>query len=435
MMTPREEAIEIPRELSNRELIRLSSSIMRNMREAYAKTEGREKPYEIPPSIATGGDALGPFVNIYLDTRPCERHERGFCTVCCYSILPQPEEPKDSFDIQLDWVLDNFDDQVMGHQTREAPFPNFPKRYKEGSNAIACLSTSGSLFSNHEVLPEQRTRFFTKLKELTEREKINLQLMVEARPEDIIQAEKEGELEKLEEDMKALNTIVCLGLESHDEFTRNVLYNKGLKIGEFEEAVRILKERGLGIGAFVFTGFHSMTQKELISDVERTLSYCKEQGVMPILMLPYVGNCTLSHLLHRYGRYHFLEPRSAVEMVKFLLDEFPFDKTAPRDSFLIGLDGGPPPPKEGMFTDERNVTCPDCSQRIWEAIFQSRKDLDKRRFLRAVAPILDCDCKLKYEGLLKSEESLPSLRIRAQESLEFAREKQEEYLEGIQKTT
>ena len=404
--------------------IRKAHSISRSLRRQYYETTKKNKePYTKPlHGFLENGlvrESLGPFPEFILPTHPCDNSRKGFCSPCFFSKLPlyecSSEIVYESLLIQTKYIIDNYQDVLMRYQIR-------PPGSLDRFDAVFCYATNGSFFSNSETLPDHRLQALSMLAQFAKIKKLNVLMYLETCAGDYIRSYNNGELNKLLPLLKDLNALILVGLESINDYTRNVIYNKNLPIGDFYKVLEINRQIGLETGAFVFSGFHSMIEREIVRDVEKTLFYLKREKVMPVLMFPNLKNFSLLHLLYRYNRYNLIDPRTCAKLMTLLYREFETSEVTGRDKWLTGdVWGGPPASAIDMFSNNNKVSCDYCSKIIADAAMRLRVDHDIDIFTTAIAPIHYCEnnCDEKYNKYING---IPdkSLRQRTRENILFA---------------
>jgi len=208
------------------------------------------------PQLALGMDSLhaGPCV-YWVGKNPCKDDIGGQCSACGYNRVVFPEE--------------GVDEESFLRQQFQAYQVEMDAWIKDGADKKFVLVTGfiGSFFSDYEVSPALRKELLEWLRDDFKERKVEPQVYIEARAEDVIAVGKGGELDELLPLLKNLNARVILGLESRNDFIRTVVFAKQLRIESFEKAARLLQERQIGVNAFVFMGNHSMGEQETFDDV------------------------------------------------------------------------------------------------------------------------------------------------------------------------
>lgn len=296
------------------------------------------------------------------------------------------------------------------------------------------LTPTGSFFDPIEFPPNIRNEILTLLVDHTDRNDIELALHIETHAEHILMAsESQSEFTQTIELLQQLNARVLFGFESSNEFVRNILYNKHLDMGTFENAIALTKSFDLGVGAFVFVGINPLNELEIISDAITTIDYLKGQGISPILMFHNIQPYTIQELLYVIYAHNLLEPRTLMEIVKYMLESIGDDKEGRIDSWLIADPvGGPPTPEFHIFNSKRNITCEKCSQKIRDGVTQLRVDRNIDRFVENYEQVNSCECAIEYYKSfdVQARENL-SLYDRTSNVINCAQNKLEDYVNVV----
>ena len=389
-----------------RDIRRQSSEICKILRQGYFEAI---PPLETPNTKPFYGfienevirESLGPFPEYILPTRPCLNCIKGYCTSCFFSKLPTnnsiADRLKSSLITQTKYIIDSCDDILFRYQKFR------PKDHLKNFDVVFCYATNGSFFSDYETDQSGRYHSLKLLVDFFEYNKLKPLMYLETCSKDFIKAYKDGELNSILPYLHKLNATILFGLESSCDFTRNYIWNKNLPIEIFENSVEIAKKTGLNQGAFVFAGFFSMTETEIIEDVKETLAYLKSLNVMPVLMFPNLKSFTISHLLYKYGRYRLIDPRTVVDLYYYLHNLFNSSKSPDRDSWLTGdLWGGPPASNIDIFNSTYKISCDHCSELIVKSCMEFRVTKDVYALKAKLTELNNCpnNCDEKYKKFI-----------------------------------
>jgi radical SAM enzyme (TIGR01210 family) len=330
------------------------------------------------------------------------------------------------------FIIENFQELVLDKQTRQCPFPKIYRRFRNGKDVMIALSATGSFLSERELPQEYRMRMLELMDEFSRENGINLQIHLASSIEDVVRAFESGVLDDIRPFVKHLNLTNFLGLESIDDFARNVLFNKLSTRDEFERAIDIQSKFGIGSAAFVFCGFHSMTESEILRDAMCTIDYLVSRKVSPVLMTPNLQEYTFNHLLYRYGKYRLVEPRTMMRLLETLTDKCNFDEERGIDPWFMLMEGNFPRPALGVFDNSGKVTCSKCSGAIHRAIRQVRRTYSKRSIAENADTIENCECKALYENTMQRQDNCVPLSERARENIEFASLMKEQYISELE---
>lgn len=364
---------------------------------------------------------------------PCAKYCQGFCTPCLYSNITCSRAKKDeiynSLIVQAQYIIDNFDNLITDGQT-DADHKNLNKIYPGNKLVTAELCGEGSFLANPEIPPEFRRKIIDMFVEYSQKKKLNMQLFFESKISDFLEVYQEFEDQK--DFINKYNLTILFGFEAVDDFTRQVIYNKGLELSDFEKGIKKSHEVGFRTGAFVFCGVHSMTQKEIIEDVKKTIEYCRKNNVAIYLMLPNLQPFTLNHLLFTNNRYNLLDPRTVLEIIKILIaDSEGTDSSYYLDGHNWSIGGltTHPQPEMFLFQNKKNISCDKCSNKIKEMIYNLARSYDTVTFLAETKKLDSCKCKKDYIAFTKNEEQdKENLRKRVEDNLSFAMSEKENYI-------
>lgn len=364
---------------------------------------------------------------------PCRRYLQGFCTPCSYSTVVHSSLDKDviysSLITQEKYIIKNFDKLVTNKQ-KDIKNKNLYYKYPNKRMVSLELCGEGSFLDKMEIPKEFREKILELLYDYSRKNKTNIHIFMEAKPADFLETYKDFESKKQE--IKDYNMTLLFGFESADEFSRNVLYNKGIKLSNFEKAIKEAKRLGFRVGAFLFTAFHSMTQKELIDDVKKSIEYFRKKGVVIYFMISNLQPYTLVDLIYKYDPKELLDPRTIVEMIKFLIDHPKSNKGSYYCNGFNWSIGGLttyPEPQMFLFSEPKKISCDKCSKIMAKAVYDLAINYDVKKFNEDIKPTDSCKCKNEYDKFVLNEKKTRGKLIdRVIKNLELAEEKKEDYI-------
>ena len=376
-------------------------------------------------------ESLGPFPEFVLPTNPCIYSLAGLCSPCFFSKVAMSQKTSqeiyDSLIIQTKYIVDHFDDVVLKYQCRK-------DQLKTNWDITFCFACNGSFFSNEETTSTTRLLALKLLADEIEKRSLKPLVYLETCVGDYLRFIESEEAEQVIPYLLKLNAVISFGIESVNDISRNLIYLKDLSLEDFEKA-RLLNERyGLQSAAFVFAGFHSMTQQEIIEDVTETVEFLTDRNVMPILMFPNLQEYTLPHLLYIKGRYNLIDPRTVLSIVKNTDEITKRRQITNRDYWLMGDPyGGPPVPKINLFDNSRKCTCAICSNIIKDTLQRVRRSHDSSLIEECEKSIANCNCNCRslYEKLLSDEKEPAKKNIleRVNNTIDYAESFCSEYLD------
>lgn len=394
----------------------------------------RRKPFfgQFVNGMAT--ESLGPFPEFILPTHPCSRTLQGYCSPCFFSKVPMSSLSRDdiynSLVVQTQYIIDHFDEIVIGFQSREDSLKN-------KFDVTFCYACNGSLFSDAETTQSTRKQAFQMLADEIEKRNLRPLTYIETCVTDYLDFLSSKEFDTIFPLLKKLNAVICFGFESANDVTRNLIYLKNLSLIDFEKAVEINTKLGVQSAAFLYSGFHSMTQNEIINDVTNSVAYLTSKRVMPIIMYPNLQEYTLPHLLYHAGRYNLIDPRTALKIFENTDAITKCIAQDNRDFWLMGdLFGGPPAPPTNFFNNKHKITCSCCTENIRNVLQRIRQSHDSSLLSICQKSISSCECQQKYNDKLIEEDLTyggKDIIERISENIKFAEQYCADYLNYMHK--
>jgi uncharacterized Fe-S cluster-containing MiaB family protein len=271
-----------------------------------------------------------------------------------------------------------------------------------------------------------------KLLETSMKYETDICMYIESHAEDFNKFGITDELGKIEYDLlKQLNARIIFGFESKDEFVRNTLYNKNLKLKDYLKAIDKAKLLYFPVGSFVFAGIVPLNNFEVIDDAKQTIDFLANNKIAPVLMFNNIQPFTITELLYNFGKYKMIEPRTVLEIVKYLVEVIA-DNDHSIDKWLIADPvGGPPVPLYNIFSNKEKITCEKCTKQIYEVIVHLRKTKDKKCFLKQYELLSKCKCHNEYEKLLDTEkQDKITIKKRISKALSYIEMYKQDYLQN-----
>ncbi len=388
------------------ELLQRTRRLMRTMRRAtYDRDDVLEGPVTKPFLFHTP-NLCGDYAVIVLGSRRCSKYTAGNCTPCHYSGLPHPralsqEGLRKGLLAQADHLVENFDELVLKHQRGDGHGYRLPRRFPQGCFADFELAGEGSFLADSEIPPEVRRSILEKVTKLSERRKMDLHIGLEVKAEDVLRAEQRGELASWESLRQLLNLSLLMGYESRDDTVRELLFAKGLAIGDLERAISIAHRQALRPVCFVYAGAHTLTEEVMVGDVRASITWLRSRGAGVYLMLANLQPHTLPHLLHQDGRYRMMDIRTALRLVEVTIaggeGDSPVHFHAGQDWNIGGL-SAEPNPELTVFGNPHGSSCARCRQQAQEAVLQLVRSRETAPFHHQVSIIRSCDagCEARY---------------------------------------
>jgi radical SAM enzyme (TIGR01210 family) len=237
------------------------------------------------------------------------------------------------------------------------------------------LYNNGSFFNDNEISPDARTGMLKKIGQ----EKDIKMLVLETRPE-FVTEDKIKEVKML---IPGKHVEIAIGLEIKNDLYRTVCINKGFSLRQFEDASRIIRKY-FNLRTYVLLKPPFLTEKESIENAVETIEYAFGSGANAVSLEGCtVQDFTLVNYLYEKGSYSPPWLWSIIEVIK---------QVKMSGKLIIGLFQFYPSPSKTPFN------CEKCSDRVFDAICNYNRTLDKRFF-----DGLSCQCKKEWEEILEQE--------------------------------
>lgn len=410
--------------------------LQRQLRRHYYETAPpRKEPFRAPPNMYSG-EVLGPWPVYILHSYPCAHFLRGKCTPCAFSLIPRIDAPKAEIHLSLldqcDRVLSRFDDLVVRRQTRKVPFPRYPDSGTGSKRVLFGFTTTGTFLGENEVPPDIAVELLRRIAAYASQTDYRICINIETRAEDVIARYRDGTLDRIQPFTSEITIMNSIGLESVNDLTRNVIYDKDLELSDFEEAVAITKEVGMVPNSFVYAGWFALSRCEALRDIAASIQYLYSMNVSPIITLPNLYPLTIPHLLFKFGRLGLPDPRDVVALVGQLVEMSRMEGVPALfgDPWYIGMGDQDPNPLPSIFSNPGRATCDSCTTKIRDAVREVRRDYNTTRFFDVVRSTEACSC---MEGYLTAQEAddepTPDILQRVRADIDFAWSRRAEYLQ------
>lgn len=368
-------------------------ALSRLLRKQRLREERRGEPERGPavrPDIYFDHAPSGTYPIIAFRTVPCDRYVKGRCLPCSYSARAYAtgvgrDSLYASLETQLEWVLSHFDQLVVaradghlqGYRLRRAP---------DRPWYMLQLAGESSFFRDAEVPAWYRRRLLERLVDFQNQRAVNLHVMLECRPEDLLAAHESGELGTLAPLLRDVDVVVNVGLEYRDDWLRNELFAKELDLVVFERAIAAAHQHRLDPGVFVFAGGPVLTASEILQETARTLRYLETLGVFVNLMVPNLQAHTVPERLWEVGVYELPEPYFLLDLAELALSYRPRrpNLVTPFDWFIGGIETDPPP-RYTLLSQPRKATSQAVTEAVHETLLELVHGLDADRFHRRAA--------------------------------------------------
>ena len=406
------------------------------LREAYYKAAPKRDIVYARPFGGPIGDSIGPWPEFILRGLPCQKSIQGCCTPCFYSRLPQVDRPVEevyqSLVDQVAYILNNFGLLVAKEEQQGPVAWQHPEL---GAPLAFVLTPTGSFFDEQEFPLRIRNEILRMLLQHSDNCGRPYALHIETHAEHLVAAcGNHAGFQETTQLLQKLNCRLLFGYESSSSFVRNVLYNKYLGEGVFQDAVKRARKAGLDVGAFVFVGTNPLNDIEILSDAFNTIDSLAQGQISPVVMFHNVQPYTIQELLFLYHAHTLPEPRTILEVVRHLVTTIPDHREAPIDPWLIADPvGGPPAPKYSAFSSGRkSVTCDECAKQIYGGLVQLRTTRAVGAFLELYERLSGCPkCAPAYLELLATQLKATRLEDRLVSMMDVAEKRADDYISVV----
>ncbi|MFO8018497.1 MAG: archaeosine biosynthesis radical SAM protein RaSEA [Promethearchaeia archaeon] len=207
----------------------------------------------------------GKELTIILKTRGCSwaLGEKGGCSMCGYIKDSAYDPVKDSLIIsQFEHALSQFRAQIK----------------QDSKQYVVKIFNSGSFFDEGEISPEVRNHIYGKLAEL----KNIKEIVVESRIEYLTR----DKMNDFKEKLSGKYLEIGIGLETVNDFIRNIYINKGLQFSEFLDKVALLHDLDIGVRVYLLFKPPFFNEQAAIDDCVNSLNTLKTTDINTISINP-----------------------------------------------------------------------------------------------------------------------------------------------------
>lgn len=244
---------------------------------------------------------------------------------------------------------------------------------------MTAITPIGSFFDSKEFPSSLRRMLLKKLQRLS----YPKVFQVESRPEYILKADAEGEMDLIDKLLGQKTVIVGIGLETSSDFIRQFCINKGFNGDVFTKACEILHEHNLLVKAYLLLKPPFLSEGEALQDCLSSVSFAFSHGadlvdVSPCRVYPY----TLCSLLFEKKTYRPPWLWTTLELLRKLPEDI-------AKNVSISTWGIPP------YSDNLPYNCARCSEKVnW---YLRLWRLSKDPLLLKEARDISCQCKTDWE--------------------------------------
>jgi radical SAM enzyme (TIGR01210 family) len=244
---------------------------------------------------------------------------------------------------------------------------------------MLCVYNAGSFYNDKEMPAEARMHIY---ESINKRKEIK-HVIFESRAEFI----RDQDMQYLRKSLPGKRIEIGLGLESSNEFIRQVCLNKGLDLNRFLDALKVMKRNDICSLAYIVLKPPFLDEKTAIEDTIASINWAFENGVDVVSLEPVsVQHYTLVHLLYNMKLFRPPWIWSVFEVIK---------NTGNKGLIRIGGFEFFPPP----FVCTHN--CPSCDDFFVNAVEEYNTSNDLSIISNALK--MECGtCKKIWEDSLQS---------------------------------
>ncbi|MBD3351037.1 MAG: TIGR01210 family radical SAM protein [Candidatus Lokiarchaeota archaeon] len=318
---------------------------------------------------------LGYEFTIILRTSACRwaRSESGGCTMCGYFNDRGPKDIDDNL------VIEQIKHALKKHEEEIA------KIKKENKHIILKIFTSGSFLDTKELSIDTQQSILDLISEI---ETIT-EIVVESRPEFIT----DENLRLLRQRIPNKTIEIGIGIESTNDFVREILINKGFSLGLVNSAINIAHNNDFLVKAYLLLKPPFLSERIAIQDAIDSIKTVVQMGVDTISLNPVnIQKYTLTDTLFYKHQYRPPWIYSALKVFQESLTEEIIEKV------LIVCD----PSAKGREKGIHNCKSRDCNQRWLDILQKFIFTQDLRLIQRESLPYNMCSCWEEYNVYLDS---------------------------------
>ncbi len=301
------------------------------------------------------------------------RSDDAGCTMCGYFNDKGPDS------IQQSQILEQLQYAINKHTEK------LEEIQKKGKKTTIKFFSSGSFLDDNEFHPEIRIEIIKKVVNLPSIHSI----LVETRPEFV----KMDPLASLISECKGKPLELGIGMESSNEFVRQVLINKGFSSQNLKDAINIAHKCGALVKAYLLLKPPFINEKTAIRDAIQSIKDAVKWGVDSISLNPVnIQAYTLAEDLYNHKKYRSPWIYSVISVLQQALTQEIMDKV------LILCS----PSAAGKERGVHNCHEKECNMRWLEVLnnFISTQNLDVIKPNKL--PYNQCNCWGEYNLFLEN---------------------------------
>ena len=334
------------------------------------KSEYTREQLEKPVSYWTKDERLlneiGKEFTLILKTKGCSwaLSDSGGCYMCGYIQDAHIQRvPSDFIIKQFDYALEQKLNEIEN----------------QNSNYIIKIFNSGSFFDDTELNKEVRIHIYNKISEI----KAIKEVVIESRVEYLTL----DSLLELKEHLKNKYIEIGIGLETVNNYIRNVYINKGLSFDSFLEAFDMCKENKIGIKAYLLFKPPFLNEHAAIDDCSESIKTLINLKVNTISINPLnIQKGSLAEYLWYQNRYRPPWFYSLFECIR----------SAVNQNNLKSIRLLSDPSGAGTKRGIHNCLKRECNEVMIEMLRKFVLNQDLSVLNQKQEGLLDCDCKKIY---------------------------------------
>lgn len=245
---------------------------------------------------------------------------------------------------------------------------------------IIKIFNSGSFFDNSEISKEVRENIFKKIAHIPKIKEVVIESRV-----DYITNEK---LKIMKNILKEKYIEVAIGLESVNDYVRNVYINKGLKFNDFLDIVHLCKKNDIGVRAYLLFKPPFLNEQTAIEDCVNSIQKLAELKINTISINPLnIQKNSLVEYLFYQNRYR---PPWFYSLFKCLI------KACKNNEILNSVRIISSPSGAGTKKGIHNCLKRECNEFMIKALKEFVLSQNINSLIKNNSN-LSCDCLLKYQ--------------------------------------
>jgi len=206
------------------------------------------------------------------------------------------------------WMLDEGGCAMCGHYVgttrgRKISSEDYIIQFKKivseidfSETPMLCVYNAGSFLNDNEMPSKARIEIYKIINEIPEVKHV----IFESRPEYVT----EERVKELKTYLTKKEIEIGMGIESSNEFIRDVCLNKGFKLEEFKRSLKLLKENEISSLGYILLKPPFLNERDAIKDSVESIKWAFSLGVNVVSLEPVsIQKNTLISLLYDLKQY------------------------------------------------------------------------------------------------------------------------------------